>query len=171
MFSITKLFRATVDHRVDEVDDTALCIRLLLAQQEALRALSFNHFNALTFAFVEKAYRGGEALVDRGQRNPGVFLILGGKVEIVEAGQQTRCVRGGSILSFLPNVDGSKGKRTCRALGSVRVARLSPAAIAMLLGTNSEIGHALIGMHQELSARERLVEASSKGRVRVLRQA
>jgi CRP-like cAMP-binding protein len=124
-------------------DDTSCHIRLLLARHESLLALSAEQLDALAFAFVEKSYKGGANLVRPGDREPSVFLVLQGEVATRDESGQEHCSRAGQLLTSLACLQGGRATESRRALGPVRVAKLSGAAMSMLLGSNSGIGKAL----------------------------
>lgn len=144
MTATTIPFFASTSFWSSATDDTSMHIRLLLARHEELFALSSRLLDALAFAFVEKSYPDGATLVRPGDREPCVFLVLQGEIVTRDVLGRESYSYPGQLVSSRACLQGGRAAEARSARGPLRVAKLSGAAMSMLLGANSEIGSALL---------------------------
>jgi thioredoxin reductase (NADPH) len=108
-----------------------------------------------------KVYHDGDALVRVGERDPRFYIILSGKVEIVdESGDSPRSVvvhEHGSFAGELSQISGRPALASAYARGDADVYELSPDALKQLLNNHPEVGDLIL---QAFIARRHLLRES-----------
>jgi thioredoxin reductase (NADPH) len=110
---------------------------------------------------VRKLYHDGEAIFRTGERDPRFYIILSGKVEIIDdSGDTPRLVvvhERGSFAGELSQISGRPALVSGYARGDTEVFELSPEALKQLLNNHPEVGDLIL---QAFIARRQLLRES-----------
>jgi CRP/FNR family transcriptional regulator, cyclic AMP receptor protein len=118
-----------------------------LAAIPAFSALGPDDFEALRYAFLERAVSNGTVLIEEGKRGAALVLVLEGKVATTRVRGAAVVALGeagpGALLGVVSLVDDAPRSATCSAVGPSRVATLTPSAAMLLMSSHESLSLAL----------------------------
>jgi CRP/FNR family cyclic AMP-dependent transcriptional regulator len=135
-----------------------------LASVPAFARLAPADFEALRYAFLERAAPAGTELLTEGNREGGLLVLLSGKVathRLRGSAMVTLSESGpGALLGVVSLVDTAPRSATCTGVTDVRYATLTPSAALLLMNSHEALSLALYtAVGNQLAADVRRLES------------
>lgn len=101
--------------------------------------------NGLAGVFTEKTAESGERIISQGQPSMGVYIVIGGSVEVMRETKTGALIpihkiHEGELFGTLSTIDGGSRGAHCIARGDVRYAFMQKTDFMALIAANSSMG-------------------------------